>query len=197
MKKPELNIIKSVAILGGADLKEDSKTYLDVVAMCEKIAKMNLDVYQGGGPGAMKAATVGAKKGGGRSISVTTKIQNGDKVTFEGVDPENKSDFEIFEVDYYERTRGLLLRSDVHIFVLGGTGTLSEFGMSWCVNWLYVGQNKPIILYGAQWKETMKVLEKTFLIEAGEQLLYEIVETPDEVIDLLKGYQRTTTRSLL
>jgi predicted Rossmann-fold nucleotide-binding protein len=69
----------------------------------------------------MRASTEGAKSVGGKVIGVTYHPKYPHS-RFEGRDPDNLFDEEIVTSDYFERTKQLLILSDIHIVFRGGTG---------------------------------------------------------------------------
>ena len=62
---------RSIAFLGGADFKPGDQTYTDAYMTAKYLAQMGLTIYNGGGPGVMRASTEGAKSVGGKVIGVT------------------------------------------------------------------------------------------------------------------------------
>lgn len=181
--------IKTVAFLGGHAAKNESDEYKFAKEVAKQCAKMGLMVVNGGGPGIMRASTEGAHDGGGAVMAVTTYYGGYGRSSFEGVDPLNKFDKEIIAEDYFERTEKLLRIGDVHMFFKGTQGTLSEFAMSWEVSLLHRGFHKPIILVGDFWERILNVIKEELLVGQSDDLLYRIVKTPDEAMDLIRGYR--------
>ncbi len=150
------------------------------------LAKFGLTIYNGGGPGVMRASTAGAKSVGGRVIGVTYHPDL-PYSNFEGRDPKNLFDEEIVTTDYFERTKKLLVLSDIHIIFRGGTGTISEFGMTWASSRIRCGQERPIILFGEFWENIIDSLRRYMYMRPGEFRLYKIVKSPDEAVDEVKS----------
>jgi uncharacterized protein (TIGR00725 family) len=171
----------SVAFLGGAEIKPEDQTYIDAYQTARKVALLGLTVYNGGGPGVMRASTEGAKSVGGEVIGVTYH-PTVPHPYFEGADPLNHFDKEIKTLDYFERTKQLLLLSDIHIIFRGGTGTISEFGMTWASSRIRTGEERPIILFGDFWHMIIDSFRKHMYMRPGEFRLYKIVTTPDEAV---------------
>jgi len=185
--------IERVACFGYADAKEGSKLYADVVAVSRRLAMMGYLVVNGGGPGVMKASTVGAHMGGGKVVGVTFYPKKGEALMFEGRDKSNKFDLEVVTDSYVERTLALMREAQVYIIFQGGTGTISEFGMAWGLARLYFGHHKPLILYGKFWHKIMKAFRETMLIREEESKVYKIVDSPDEVIKAILDFEREFT----
>jgi uncharacterized protein (TIGR00725 family) len=173
---------RSIAFLGGADFKPGDQTYVDAYMTAKHLAQMGLTIYNGGGPGVMRASTEGAKSAGGKVIGVTY-YPNVPHSHFEGRDPQNLFDEEIVTLDYFERTKQLLVLSDIHVVFRGGTGTISEFGMAWASSRIRAGQERPIILFGEFWKTLIQNFRRFMYMRPGEFRLYRIVESVDEAVN--------------
>ncbi len=175
---------KKIAFLGGAAWTEDDQTYKDSYEVAKLLAEHGYDIVNGGGPGVMRAATKGAKDGGGKTLIITYH-PNKPKRHYEGVDLQNNADSEIYTLDYFDRTKLLLQNTDVHIVFKGSLGTLSEFGMSWISSWIHEPDNKPIILFGDFWNEILEVFAKNLKIIGNERDLVKVLNTPEEVLKYL------------
>ena len=184
--KPE--IIERVAIFGFADAKENEQLYLDVVETTRLLAENGYIVVDGGGPGVMRAATEGAKKGGGKTIGVTFYPQ--DARNFEGKDVLNMVDEEIITHNYVERTLTLLERGQIYVIFNGGTGTISEFAMAWGLARLYFGHHKPLILFGSYWEEIIETFKKNMKIRPEELRVFKIVNDPHAVLEAICEFGR-------
>jgi len=175
----------SIAFMGGADFKPEDQTYVDAYMTAKFLAQMGLIIYNGGGPGIMRASTEGAKSVGGKVIGVTY-YPNISHSHFEGRDPNNIFDEEIVTSDYFERTKQLLILSDIHIIFKGGTGTISEFGMTWASSRIRTGQERPIILFGKFWKNLIDEFRRHMYMRPGEFRLYKIVDNVEDAVNEVK-----------
>lgn len=173
---------RSIAFLGGADFKTGDQTYTDAYTTARDMARMGLIIYNGGGPGIMRASTEGAKSVQGKVIGVTYHPKS-PHTHFEGPDPDNHFDEEIITSDYFDRTKQLLLLSDIHIIFRGGTGTISEFGMTWASSRIRTGEERPIILFGGFWKTLIDGFKKYMYMRPGEFRLYTIVESTSDAVE--------------
>lgn len=181
-------LLNNVAIFGSADVDEQHPLYLEVFTLARHLAYQGKTVVDGGGPGVMAAATLGAKAGGGRTIAVT--FQPHDMPEFEGRYAGNEVDIEIKTANYVERMFGLIDQSDAFICVQGGTGTLSEWATAWLMGHLQYGHHKPLILYGAFWRQVMRVINEYFFIGQKENEIYRIAETPEETYYILQELEQ-------
>lgn len=178
--------IEQVAVFGYADADKDDPLYKSVFGVSKKLAEAGYTVVDGGGPGVMRAATLGAKAGGGKVIAVT--LYPKDMPKFEGKDPQNIADEEIKTDSYIERTLTLMKEGQAYVIFNGGTGTISEFGMAWGLARLYFGHHKPLILYGRFWKKIMNAFKDNMKLRPEESLVYKIVDSPAEVLSALRQF---------
>ena len=174
--------------MGGADWKPEDLVFKDAKKTAKLLAENDYEILNGGGPGVMLASTLGAQEGGGKVLAVTYQPPT-PKKNFEGVDPDNTFDQEVITLDYFDRTKALLQNSDVHVVFKGGTGTISEFGMTWASSRIHQGHNKPIVLYGEFWHEIIKAFEKHMYLREDEAKLVDIVSTPQQVLDKLIEFE--------
>lgn len=178
--------IHRIAFLGGADWEESSDTYKSAYDTAKLLAESGYEIVNGGGPGIMRASTEGAHAGNGNVLAMTYTPTYAHK-NYEGTDPNNKFDDEIITVDYFDRTKVMLQNSDVHLVFMGGTGTISEFGMTWASSRIHEGHHKPIILFGDFWEHIIREFEHHMRMRPGELELIKIVQTPQEVLDYIKS----------
>lgn len=174
---PEL---QKVTFLGYADAKEADDPFKAAFEVAKLCAEYGYTVVNGGGPGVMKASTLGAQSAGGKTIGIT--FYPTDIPVFEGRDESNKVDELIVCKNYLERTLKLLEVGQIHIFFNGGTGTISEFGMAWGLARLYFGHHKPLILYGDFWQEIIFAFTKSMYIRPEERHVFRIVNNPGSAL---------------
>lgn len=178
--------ISKVTFLGYADSRPGDGLYETVVEVAKLCAERGYTIVNGGGPGVMKASTVGAKLGHGRAIGVTFYPK--DIPVFEGRDETNELDELIVANNYLERTLKLLETGHVFVIFNGGSGTISEFGMAWGLARLYFGHHKPLILYGDFWQEIIFAFTKGMYIRPEERRVFKIVNNPEEVISAIDEF---------
>lgn len=184
--------IKNIAFFGDANISETDETYRDAFEVAEALAKEGYVIVNGGGPGVMEAATSGAEKGGGDTISITFDPVGA--VGYEGRYLKNVTDTEVVTTNYIERMFKLLEYGDIFVIFKGGSGTVSEFGTAWVLAKLYFGHHKPIILYGSFWAEILDVLRKNLNIDSTEMSVFEICSTRDEVLKAIKRFENKITQ---
>jgi uncharacterized protein (TIGR00730 family) len=191
-KRKKARTIQNIAIFGYADCQDNDQLCGSVAVVTKKLAEAGYTIVDGGGPGVMRAATIGAKQGGGKVIGVT--LYPKDMTHFEGRDTHNLFDKEIKADNYVERTMILLREGQVYICFNGGTGTISEFGMAWGLARLYFGHHKPLILYGKFWENIIKAFKENMLLRDEELEVFKIVTTPDEALDAIADFEKELER---
>lgn len=182
--------IKRIGFLGGADLDENTQEYKNAYETARLLSQNGYEIMNGGGPGIMKAATLGAKAGIKNEVIAVTYHTAYKHKNYEGTDPENTFDDEILTVDYFDRTKVMLQNTDVHIVFKGGTGTISEFGMTWASSRIHEGHNKPIILFGDFWNNIIECFKQNMAMRPGEIELLHICTTPQEVLQYVLSIDR-------
>ena len=185
--KPKSPKIERVAFLGGAGWKEDDLPYKGAYDTAKILAENGYEIINGGGPGVMKASTLGAQAAGSDVIAITYH-PNKIKRHYEGTDKNNPFDHEIVTLDYFDRTKVMLETTDAHIVFNGSIGTLSELGMTWISSWIHFPDSKPIVLFGPFWQEHIDLIKKNMLLDKGEENMMKIVESPEEVLEYLNSF---------
>jgi uncharacterized protein (TIGR00730 family) len=188
-KYSQTKFIKNIAFFGDANISPADETYKAAFDVAEMIATEGYAVVDGGGPGVMEAATAGAEKAGGKTISVTFDPVNAPG--FEGKYVKNVTDEEIVTTNYIERMFKLMEYGDVFIVFKGGSGTISEFGAAWVLAKLYYGHHKPFILYGDFWVEIVDVIRKNMNIDAKEYSVFEICRSKEDVLKTVKKFEKS------
>ncbi len=192
MAKFKAETIDHVAIFGSAHAADDSEVSKEAYEVCKALAQAGYVIVNGGGPGVMRAATMGAKFSGGKVIGVTFQAEK--IMHYEGRDPKNLFDLEIKTKNYVERTLTLLGEGQVYVIFKGGTGTISEFGMAWGIAKLYFGHHKPLILYGNFWKKIINAFEQNMILTKEELRVYKIVSSPRQVLDAIVEFENELER---
>ncbi len=179
-------IIKRVAFFGDADLKPNSLTYKSAYVTAKLLAKAGYIIVNGGGPGIMGAATLGATAGGGQ-VELVVMDPKFAPNNYEGIDNENLklSSKTYYEKSYPERLNKLIEIADAYIVFKGGTGTLSEVGLIWENAKFEYGHHEPVIFFGKEWREIIHLIEKNMNYETIEKRVVTVVDTPEEVLGIL------------
>lgn len=190
LAKTKRKILK-VAFFGDAEAKENSPHFKLAWETAKILAKAGFVIVNGGGPGVMLAATLGAESVGGKTEAVVIdgRIDMGEN--FEGQYKNNISrvDKKIVEENYPDRLNRLLEEADAYVIFNGGTGTISEIGMAWSRSKFDFGNHKPLIFIGDFWHEILDPIETFMEIDEQETSVLAIVETPEEVYLKIKECQ--------
>lgn len=145
-----------VTIFGSARIKKDNPAYQQVYILAKMIAKENIDVVTGGGPGLMQAASEGHRDGrignDSHTIGLNIKIPTEQKMNRH---LDIKSEFDRFS----HRLDAFMMLSDVVVVAPGGVGTLLELAYTWQLAQVKHICNIPIILLGNMWSEFVKWVE--------------------------------------
>jgi uncharacterized protein (TIGR00730 family) len=178
----------AVTIFGSARTKPADKYYHAAMEIAKGLAKHNLAVITGGGPGIMEASNKGAAQAGGKSVGLNIELpheQGGNR--FANV-PIHFHYFFARKVCFVKYSLGF-------VFMPGGFGTLDEFFEVLTLVQTERIPQFPLILFGTgHWKGLlawMKArLEKDKLVSPGDLDLVKITDDVDEVIAIIRDYER-------
>jgi hypothetical protein len=178
----------SVTIFGSARAPAGSPNYRAATAIARELARHNLAVITGGGPGIMAAANRGAAEGGGKSVGLNIELpfeQKGNRYTNVPL-----------QFHYFFSRKVCFVKYSVgFVYMPGGFGTLDEF-----FEVLTLVQTRriprfPLILFGrdhwtglVRWMKT--VLLKNELIGPNDLDLFVITDDTSEVVDRVLDYMR-------
>jgi uncharacterized protein (TIGR00730 family) len=141
----------NVAIFGGATPQNGGTSYEDAFRLGQKLAQAGHTVLTGGYIGTMEAASRGAAEAGGHVIGVTCEeVEN-----WRMVKPNAWVLEERRFVTLHDRLLALIDGCDAAIALPGGVGTLLEVAMMWNRMIINAIPNRPLILVGEGWRETM------------------------------------------
>lgn len=181
--------IKRVAFFGNNDAKENEQHYIDAFNTAKLLAEKGYIIVNGGGPGIMLAATLGAKAGKGKVelVIIGEKVNMGP--VYEGSCKENVSKAnKIYRVDNIEnRTQQLTEISDAYIVFKGGTGTMAELALVWEKAKFEYGKHEPLLFFGDYWKNTIETLVQDLDFDPIEKKVYDFAYTPEEILTILKN----------
>lgn len=176
-----------VCIFGSARLKPESALYKQVYDLAGDLAKLEVDIVTGGGPGLMEAANKGAKDGNKWSRSIGLPID----LPFES-DANSHLDLKRQHRKFSSRLDEFMRISHAVIVTPGGIGTILELFYTWQLIQVEHIKPRPIILLGGEgmWEDLMEWLKKWPLgselmsTKDFENLVY--FPTVTEAVDYLK-----------
>src|SRR5690606_11515185 len=178
-----------VSIFGSARTKPDHKYYKLTEEIAKKIVEHGYGIITGGGPGVMEAGNKGAHLAGGTSVGLNIHLP------FEQHDnPYIDSDKNI-NFDYFFVRKVMFVKySQGFVVMPGGFGTLDELFEAITLIQTHKIDKFPIILVGREfWGGLIEWVRTTLLdsfqnISAGDIDLVQVVDTAEEVIDILDRF---------
>ena len=178
-----------VSIFGSARTKPDNKFYKETVEISESIIKLGLGVITGGGPGIMEAANKGAQKAGGVSVGLNIDLPH-EQMPNPFIDSDKVIDF-----DYFFVRKVMFVRyAQAFVVMPGGFGTLDEFFEAITLIQTNKIERFPVILYGSEfWSGCIEwikniVCKKFNNVSEDEMFLFEVVDSKNEIIEILKKF---------
>ncbi|MEP1488080.1 MAG: TIGR00730 family Rossman fold protein [Algibacter sp.] len=180
-----------VSIFGSARTKPEDKYYDLAVKVATKIVNHGYGVITGGGPGIMEAGNKGAHLGGGTSVGLNIDLP------FEQHDNPYIDHDKSLDFDYFFVRKVMFVKySQGFVVMPGGFGTLDEFFEAITLIQTHKIEKFPIILVGTDfWSGLMDWVKSTLLdkfgnISAKDLDLIHLVDTEDEVIDILDAFYK-------
>lgn len=178
-----------VSIFGSARTKPDNKYYKLAESIAKKIVEAGYGVITGGGPGIMEAGNKGAHLAGGTSVGLNIELP------FEQhdnpyIDSDKNMDFDYFfvrKVMFVKYAQGFVVMP-------GGFGTLDEVFEAITLIQTNKIEKFPIIMVGTEfWEGIMDWIKGTLVdkfanVSATDLDLIHLVDTEDEVIDILDSF---------
>lgn len=173
------DITQGVSIFGGARFPEDSEYYQAALKSAELLANEGLTVITGGGPGIMEAANRGCFEAGGTSVGLNIELPHEQR-------PNPYQTISLSFRYFFIRKLMFVRYAMAYVIFPGGFGTMDEFFESLTLMQTTKIRKFPVILYGSEyWKGLLAWTEKEMLhngcIAENDLLLYQIVDTPEEV----------------
>lgn len=185
-----------VSIFGSARTQPDSPYYQLATEIAEKIVDAGFGVITGGGPGIMEAGNKGAKQGGGASVGLNIDLP------FEQHDNPYIDKDKSLNFDYFFARKVMFVKySQAFVVMPGGFGTMDELFEAMTLIQTQKIDKFPIILVGSEfWGGLIDWFQKTLLeqfqnISPEDMHIFKVVDTADEVIDVIeKFYLKYTLR---
>ncbi len=177
-----------VTIFGSARISPKDPFYQKTVELAQGLAKHNLAIITGGGPGIMEAANKGAAQAKGKSVGLNIELpleQRGNRY----------ANIPIHFHYFFSRKVCFVKYSMAFVFMPGGFGTLDEFFEVLTLVQTQRIPEFPLILFGKQqWKGLLRWmkdrLEANQYISRGYLKLITLTDEPQEAIDVILDYVR-------
>lgn len=183
--------IKKVAFFGDGMAKKSDEHYILAFETAKLLAENGYIIVNGGGPGVMEAATLGAKEAGGR-VELVVLDPKLDPANYEGIGKENQALANTIYIteNYQERMGKLIEIADAYVIFKGGSGTLSEVGLVWEMAKFEYGHYEPLIFVGKEWETVVKSIIDNMGFENIEKRVVTTVEKPEEVLEALIAVEK-------
>src|SRR6266567_4968551 len=178
----------AVTIFGSARTPPSDQYYKLAMALGAGLAKHDLAVITGGGPGIMEAANRGAARAKGKSVGLNIELPHEQKGNRYANIPMHFHYFFSRKVCFVKYSIGF-------VFLPGGFGTLDEFFEVLTLVQTQRIPSYPLILFGKDhWKGLLRWmkerLEATKFISPGDLDLFRLTDDPQEVIEVILEYER-------
>jgi uncharacterized protein (TIGR00730 family) len=184
----------AVSVFGSARIQDGQPEYELARETGRKLGSAGFSVVTGGGPGIMEAANRGAMDASARSAGLNIQLP----------EEQTANAYQTISLNFrYFFVRKVMLVKYATAFVLfpGGYGTLDEFFET--ITLIQTGkvQPFPMILVGSEywggltgWIEEQ--LASASYISDGDRELFRIVDTADEVVDIVRAERRFRGRAV-
>ena len=176
----------AVTIFGSARTKPSDKYYKMAEKTAALLAKNNLAVITGAGPGIMEAANKGTKAAGGVSIGLNIEVP----ITQE----PNKFITKLIDFRYFFCRKVMFVKyAKAFIIFPGGFGTMDEFFESITLIQTSRIEKFPVILMGSEyWKGLIDWMKQGMLredrVEKNDLDLFSVVDKPEEALKIIKDF---------
>ncbi len=177
-----------VTVFGSARMLPGNPYYKATVELAKGLAKHNLAIITGGGPGIMEAANKGAAVAKGKSVGLNIQLpheQRGNRY----------ANVPIYFHYFFARKVCFVKYSIGFVFMPGGFGTLDEFFEVLTLVQTQRIPEFPLILFGREhWKGLLRWMKER--VEAGEFIspgdieLAKVTDDPQEAINIILEYER-------
>ncbi|MBS9464111.1 TIGR00730 family Rossman fold protein [Flagellimonas sp. 389] len=184
-----------VSIFGSARTKPGEDYYELTVKIAKSIAAAGYGVITGGGPGIMEAGNKGANLAGGTSVGLNIDLP------FEQHDNPFIDSDKSLDFDYFFVRKVMFVKySQGFVVMPGGFGTLDELFEAITLIQTNKIQKFPIILVGCDFWCGLTDWIKDTMIKAGnisptDLDLIKVVETEDEVVEIIDAFYKGRTLS--
>lgn len=180
-----------VSIFGSARTSPDNPYYQLSEDIAFDLTQKGFGIITGGGPGIMQAGNKGAQAGGGKSVGLNIDLPM-EQEPNPYIDQDKNLDFDYFFV----RKVMFVKYSQGFVVMPGGFGTLDELFEALTLIQTYKIGRFPIVLVGKKFWGGLLDWIKTTLLEAENNIsakdleLFQIVDTADEVVEIIDDFYR-------
>src|SRR5260221_11749200 len=178
-----------VTVFGSARMLPSDPHYQSAVDLAKALAKNNLAIITGGGPGIMEAANKGAALAKGKSVGMNIELPHEQK-------GNRYANIPIHFHYFFSRKVCFVKYSIAFVFMPGGFGTLDE--LFEVLTLVQTGRipEFPLILFGRDyWKGLIRWMKesmqgKSAFISPADLDLFTLTDDPQEAISVILEYKR-------
>ncbi len=179
----------AVTVFGSARMARTNPYYRTAVRIARELARNDLAVITGGGPGIMEAANRGAAEGRGKSVGLNIQLPHEQQAN-------TYANVPIHFHYFFSRKVCFVKYSIAFLFMPGGYGTLDEFFEVLTLVQTQRIPRFPLILIGRRhWSGLLRwmkgAIEDTGYISPGDLDLVTVTDNAAEVVRLILEYRRT------
>lgn len=188
-----VHIPPAVSIFGSARTGPDHKWYKLGQETGKALSEAGFSVVTGGGPGIMEAANKGAKEGKSWSVGLNIVLPN------EEIANEYQ-DVSLRFRHFFTRKVMFVKYASAYVVMPGGFGTLDELAEILALVQTAKTRRIPIVLVVRSfWEDLLKWFDNTLIkenmIHEDDLNLYDVVETPEEVVKSIENFYKNRSIS--
>lgn len=172
----------TVTVFGSSSPQPDSPPYEEARRVGFLLAEAGFAVANGGYGGTMAAVSRGAAEAGGQIIGVTSCHMEEWRPT----PPNEWITDEVRLNTQSERLIYLVQNNDAMIALPGGIGTLSEVALAWSLMQTGETPQRPLVLLGPIWRETIKVYAQAEYIRPRDMDLVYLATSAETAVAYIR-----------
>jgi uncharacterized protein (TIGR00730 family) len=146
-----------VAIFGSSRIRPEDANYARVRELARRLSELGCDIVTGGGPGLMRAANEGARRGAyrhkTRSFGLTILLPMEEQ-------PNPFLDEVAQHPTFFSRLHQFIRLSHAYVVVDGGIGTTLEALMVWQLLQVHLVRDRPLVFVGPMWRDLRAWVEE-------------------------------------
>jgi uncharacterized protein (TIGR00730 family) len=178
----------AVTVFGSARTPPEDPYYRMAEGLANDLAKHNLAVITGGGPGIMEAANKGAAEGNAKSVGLNIELPSEQK-------GNPYANVPIHFHYFFSRKVCFVKYSVAFVFMPGGFGTLDEFFEVLTLVQTHRIPRYPLILFGRKyWTGLLRwvrgTVEKDGFISKGDMDLVTVTDDRQAAVEVILDYLR-------
>ena len=174
-----------ISVFGSHAPKPGSRLYEMARELGGLLAEAGFTVASGGYEGTMAGVSQGAAEAGGHTIGVTSSVVKASR----DVSLNRWIGKEVQYESLQDRLYHLVTKNDGMVVLEGGIGTLSELSLAWSLLQVREIDERPLILLGQLWKDTLPVFIREEYVSEEITRLITMVDSPSEAVEYLMSFR--------